>query len=192
MPERIAKFLGWERAAKGEGRRSYALTDMGNGERFADQHRNRARYCHPFGKWFIHDGKRYAADEAGGIGKLAKDTVRGMYAQASAIEDEEHRKSLAKHARDSEARGRVDAMLHMAQSEDGIPVSPQDLDRDPWLLNVANGTVDLRTWGFRMNGTKTSSADWFGERTEYAVSDEIGEVERVPAMQLDVFPDQRR
>jgi P4 family phage/plasmid primase-like protien len=149
MPERIAKFLGWERAAKGEGRRSYAHTDMGNGERFADQHRNRARYCHPFGKWFIHDGRRFNADEAGGIGKLAKETVRGMYAQASAIEDEEHRKRLAKHARDSEARGRVDAMLHMAQSEDGIPVSPQDLDRDPWLLNVRNGTIDLKTGELR-------------------------------------------
>jgi putative DNA primase/helicase len=36
-------------------------------------------------------------------------------------------------------------MLVMAQSEPGIPVAPDELDRDPWLLTVENGTIDLRT-----------------------------------------------
>ena len=36
-------------------------------------------------------------------------------------------------------------MLELARSEPGIPVSPDDLDSNPMLLNALNGTVNLRT-----------------------------------------------
>jgi putative DNA primase/helicase len=36
-------------------------------------------------------------------------------------------------------------MLSLAQSEPGIPILPEDMDKDPWVLNVANGTIDLKT-----------------------------------------------
>jgi putative DNA primase/helicase len=36
-------------------------------------------------------------------------------------------------------------MIELARFEDGIPARPDDFDQDPWLLNVANGTLDLRT-----------------------------------------------
>src|SRR6266542_2503090 len=40
-------------------------------------------------------------------------------------------------------------MLELAASEPGVPVLPGDLDRDPWALNVRNGTIDLRTGQLR-------------------------------------------
>jgi len=36
-------------------------------------------------------------------------------------------------------------MVTLASTEEGVPVGIDDLDADPWLLNVLNGTVDLRT-----------------------------------------------
>ena len=45
----------------------------------------------------------------------------------------------------SEAAPRLNAMLQLAQSEKGIPVSPAQVDNNHWLLNCANGTVDLKT-----------------------------------------------
>jgi len=36
-------------------------------------------------------------------------------------------------------------MIELAKSEPGIPVRPQQLDADPWVLNLSNGTLDLRT-----------------------------------------------
>ena len=54
------------------------------------------------------------------------------------------RDALGEHARRSEAKARIDAMIGLAESEPGIPVLHDELDRDPWLLNVANGTIDLR------------------------------------------------
>jgi putative DNA primase/helicase len=36
-------------------------------------------------------------------------------------------------------------MIELAQSEDAIPVKTEDLDRDKWLLNCDNGTLNLKT-----------------------------------------------
>lgn len=35
-------------------------------------------------------------------------------------------------------------MVSLARSEPGVPVRPDELDQDPWLLNILNGTIDLR------------------------------------------------
>ena len=40
-------------------------------------------------------------------------------------------------------------MISLARSEPGIPVTPRELDSDPWLFNVVNGTIDLRTGQLR-------------------------------------------
>ena len=68
-----------------------------------------------------------------------------IYAEASRAADEDIRKRIAKHAMASESAHKLRAMLEMASSEPGIPVLPDQLDRDPWQLNVYNGTVNLRT-----------------------------------------------
>jgi putative DNA primase/helicase len=49
----------------------------------------------------------------------------------------------------SESVQHVQAMINLARSEAGVPVRPADLDADPMLLNVLNGTIDLRTGGLR-------------------------------------------
>jgi putative DNA primase/helicase len=40
-------------------------------------------------------------------------------------------------------------MIALAKSEPGIPVTPQQLDANSWVLNVRNGTLDLRTGQLR-------------------------------------------
>ena len=39
--------------------------------------------------------------------------------------------------------------MALARSEPGIPILPTDFDQDPFLLNVQNGTIDLRTGELR-------------------------------------------
>ena len=39
--------------------------------------------------------------------------------------------------------------LELAKSEPGVPLLPEELDRDPFLLNVLNGTLDLRNGHLR-------------------------------------------
>ncbi len=127
--------------------RGYHLTDLGNAERFIARHGKALRYCYPWRKWLVWAGARWERDEAGRVHRLAKETVRGIYREASDAEDEDRRKALAKHAAASESEARIRAMVELAKSE--APVSPDELDTDPWLLNVLNGTIDLRTGQLR-------------------------------------------
>jgi putative DNA primase/helicase len=127
--------------------RGYNLTDLGNSERFVSQHGENVRYCYLWGKWLVWTGGRWKRDDAGQVHRLAKKTVRSLYGEASDAEDEERRKAVAKHASRSEGADKIKAMLELARSE--VPVAPDELDSDPWLLNASNGTVDLRTGQLR-------------------------------------------
>jgi P4 family phage/plasmid primase-like protien len=126
-----------------DGPHSYTLTDLGNAERFVAQHGANVRYCYPWGRFLVWTGARWERDEAGKVYRLAKETVRSIYQEAAEAENETRRKALAQHATRSEAETKIKAMLELAKSE--IPVSPEELDAAPWLLNAPNGTVDLRS-----------------------------------------------
>ena len=125
----------------------FNLTDLGNAERFVEHHGEDLRYCYPWGRWLVWTGARWERDEAGKVHKRAKETVRSIYGEAATAENEDRRKALAKHATASEAEGKIRAMVELAKSE--VPVSPDELDAHPWLLNALNGTVDLRTGELR-------------------------------------------
>ena len=68
-----------------------------------------------------------------------------MLREAADEPDDEKRKGLSGWARRSDSRQGREAMLALARSEPGIPVTPEEFDRDLWALNCLNGTVDLRT-----------------------------------------------
>lgn len=120
-------------------------TDMGNGVRLATRAGGRLRYCKPWGKWLAWDGKRYALDQTGEADRMAKEAARMILSEAAMVEDDDKRKRHVEHAKASQSRGRLAAMLEMAASEPGIPILPDEMDRDGWLLNCANGTIDLKT-----------------------------------------------
>jgi putative DNA primase/helicase len=121
------------------------LSDYGNAERLVARYRDRIRYCPPKRAWLIWDGKRWSWDETGEIVRLAKRTVRGIYAEAEHAKSDDAAKAIAKHAHDSEKGQRIGEMIKLAQTEPGIPVLPDELDADPWKLNAGNGTIDLKT-----------------------------------------------
>jgi len=157
LPKKIAKFLGWEQvnydgasfAVLGRLKRpgSFNLTEMGNAERFVADHGGNVRYCYAWSRWLVWTGVRWERDEGGKVHRLAKETVRGIYQEAAAAADENRRKALAQHATRSEAEAKIRAMLELAKSE--VPVSTDELDANPWLLNCNNGTIDLRTGELR-------------------------------------------
>ena len=124
-------------------------TDAGNAQRLVDAHGEDLRYCHPWRRWLAWDGQRWATDETGAVMRMAKATTREMYAAAAACDNDADRKSLGAWARQTESRKHLDAIVALAQSEPGIPILPVDMDADPWLLNVTNGTIDLRTGALR-------------------------------------------
>ena len=129
--------------------RGLRLTDWGAAERFVARHGQDLHYCYPWGKWFAWDDRRFRIDDIGKVNCCAKDVVAALYAEAAAAKDKDERKALAQFAMKCEAADRQRAFLTSAQSEPTIPILPEHLDRDPWLLNVLNGTLDLRTGELR-------------------------------------------
>jgi putative DNA primase/helicase len=120
------------------------LTDLGNAHRLVEAYGAHLRYCHPWNRWMVWDGQRWRIDSSGEVERKAKATVKNIYTTAGKSEDDEHRKRLAKHALRSESGGRIQAMIDLARSEPSIPIQPEDLDQNPILLNVANGTINLK------------------------------------------------
>jgi putative DNA primase/helicase len=120
-------------------------TDMGNAQRLAEKFGDDIRHSHEQNRWYVWDGTRYAEDRMGAIETRAKKTVRSIFAEAAKTDNDEKRSQLTKHGQKSEAAPRVAAMISLARSEPDIPIRVDDLDRDAMLLNVKNGTLDLRT-----------------------------------------------
>ena len=121
------------------------LTDVGNGERFAEQHRHTARYCFAWKQWLVWDEQRWKPDPGGLAMTLAKQTARTWYQIAATEPDETKRKAYSRWAMESEKAARLTALLLLAQSEPGMSIATAAMDADPWLFNVENGTLDLRT-----------------------------------------------
>jgi putative DNA primase/helicase len=61
---------------------SYLNNDHGNAERLIELYGEDLRYCHPFRKWLVWDGKRWAVDEADQARKLAKRAMLEFLRQA--------------------------------------------------------------------------------------------------------------
>ena len=122
-------------------------TDLGNSERLVARYGRELRYCFDFGKWLCWDGVRWAIDRDGAALDKAKATARAMLAEAATLGDKEDSRKLAAWSFRSQARDRMAAMLYLAQPD--VSVRPEHLDTHPWLLNVLNGTLDLRTGTLR-------------------------------------------
>lgn len=123
----------------------FHLTDAGNAKRLVALHGENLRYCHAWKTWLYWDGKRWCRDESGKIMRLAKETVQSIYLEASVAVEISERTAIANHARKSESESRLRSMISLARSEPGLSVRPVEMDRNTWLLNVSNGTIDLKT-----------------------------------------------
>lgn len=126
----------------------FRLSDLGNGQRLAHRIRTHAMYCHPAKRWYVYDGMRWNSDDIGWLLESAKASVLTMYDALSALPDKQ-RTELLKHALKSESERSLKAAIALATSEPGIPVLPDEFDRDSMLLNVENGTLDLETGQLR-------------------------------------------
>jgi putative DNA primase/helicase len=127
----------------------FHLTDDGNATRLLHRQGRDLRYCHPWKQWLVWDNTRWREDDTGRPAFLVKETrddaFRILMAQLGlGGPPSAEQMVLLKHlARWEEAR-RVMATLELARSHPGVPVVPGELDRDGLLLNVQNGTLDLR------------------------------------------------
>ncbi len=120
------------------------LNDVGNAKRLFRLFGNRIRFVLDMDKWIVWTGKFWQFDHGEQLGRMAKRVVSSIYAEA-ANADEDMANKLGAWARQSGFDARIKGMINQAKTLDGITVLPDELDSNPWLLNVKNGTVNLIT-----------------------------------------------
>lgn len=134
--------------------------DVGNRHRFVTRHSQNVRYVAEQKDWYVFDGVRWASQgDAGAVVELGIETVAAIRQEADTIPvemngdgqdaNEKKRDALRAHAQASHARRKIVDMLALAQSHPDVAAKQTDFDQHVWLLNTANGTLDLRTGTLR-------------------------------------------
>ncbi len=138
-------------------RKVTTFTDTDNAERLVIIHGAEIRYVALWKRWITWDGQSWDL-KAGDIivKEKAKDVGRHLYTEYKAA-----KRTLGKHddcvkalkagARRAASNAAINAMVDLAKGINGIHISHDDLDTDPWLFGVQNGVVDLKT-GIHTNG----------------------------------------
>jgi P4 family phage/plasmid primase-like protien len=123
-------------------------TDLGNSLRVVRVLGDRLRFAADEKRWYVWDGLRWAPDRTNRSLDLTKEVIDSIRRDAEVAEGDV-RARLANWARDSESIQRRRAMLAGAEAEPELVVTTEDLDSDPNLLVVRNGTLDLSTGELR-------------------------------------------
>ena len=119
-------------------------TELGYASRLVKVYGAQLRYVPAWRRWLIWDGTRWAHDDTGQAARWMKAIARRVTADALAVEEEKARAAALAVARRGESSHAIAGALTLAGTEKELAVGPDQLDADPFLLNCANGTLDLR------------------------------------------------
>lgn len=120
-----------------------ALTELGLARRLVARYGDRVRYAPELRCWYVWDGTRWAEDITGELSRMGKAVVDDLNDEAR--QTPERRTELVRAWVRLQTASHLRAIVELATTEPGIPVTVDQLDADPWSLNVANGVVDLRS-----------------------------------------------
>jgi putative DNA primase/helicase len=125
----------------------YYSNDIGNSNLFADFYKSIARYVPERKKWFVYDGKAWRSDTGNlKVMKLCKNLANKLMYYALSIKDENLRKTYIKSAGKWQERRTREIILRDAG--DVYPLSMSEFDKDIYLLNCFNGTLNLQDGNF--------------------------------------------
>jgi putative DNA primase/helicase len=126
-------------------------TDATNSRRLVARFGNKVRWVGPWDKWLVWDGKRWKTDQSLRIEAHAKEIAAGLWLEIAKAtnSDRDTLTKMISFARTSNSNNGVRNMVALARSDRYVVIQIEDLDRDPWLLNLENGTLDLRTGKLR-------------------------------------------
>lgn len=131
----------------------YQRDEIGIGNAFADYFKPIARFNGDRNVWYVYDGKVWQPDEnALAVAELAKHLADLLYTFALQIRDEDTRNRYIKRVQKLQMRKNRKTMVEDAKSVHPIKMSA--FDANVYLLNLENGTLDLRTLEFHEHDPK--------------------------------------
>ena len=126
----------------------YACDDKGNGELFADMFSGVARFNVTANEWYVYDGRVWLKDVGAMlVSRMAKQLKDELLMFSVSIDNETQKTAYQKHILKMGSRAVRETMVKDAR--DKYCISNADLDKDLSLLNLQNGTLNLKTFEFR-------------------------------------------
>lgn len=142
-------------ASTGQEKTIYSLDDIGNAVMLASIFQNRIRYCEDLRSWLVWDGKHLAKNDVT-LWRHARLIVRIRFHQAKSKYNlvttngiVVSKEDVLKWAIKSASKARMQAMLDVASILPQMATKLKELDKDEYLFNCQNGTIDLRTGELR-------------------------------------------
>ena len=131
--------------------------------RLADRYSGKLLFVPKIG-WHQWDGKRWAKDEKGAATRAVLSVLRRALADSLADPD------LRQDVRKCEGAAAIRGVLEIAGTLEEFVAVADELDADPYLLNTASGTLDLRVGKVRPPDpadriTKVTRGAWRPEET---------------------------
>lgn len=123
------------------------LNDTGNAERLFKTYGENLRYIPELNKFAIWDGDFWKLDNPANTAtiKLCINVAKFISHETTFGTNDKDFKDILSWAKSSLSASRLNAMATLVRSLDGITVSINTFDKDPMLLNVQNGTLNLET-----------------------------------------------
>lgn len=148
--EAVEKANQVAQTPEGEELATHEPGDILAGRTFARAMRGKLRYMGAADKWLTWDGARWAWCACGEEMAAAKKVAGKILDHAAKLfaSDPTRYKKLIAFATSLQNLKRLQAMIELAKSEDGMAIGHMsELDSDPWLLGVRNGVVNLKDGG---------------------------------------------
>jgi putative DNA primase/helicase len=150
--------------------RIFPLTDMGNAERLAFRYAGKFTHTEATG-WMVYEGGVWKRDKTGAVVRAMHKTVRLITKETELVNtqneevekkkneepDEADKKKKAEIIAwgiESESSAKIKAALEQASALQVFAKDYADFDQQPDMLNVANGTIDLKTFQFMRHDPK--------------------------------------
>ena len=133
---------------------NYNFSDVGNAERLMAIYGKNIRYNPIRRSWLLWSSKHWEFDFVGKIEGLSRKVIRKLQAEGDDIAleglnfDEQAKKeklkeSIKKYVLRSESDGKIKAMVNQAMTQGSLIIT--ETDKDNFLLNIKNGTLNLKT-----------------------------------------------
>lgn len=121
-------------------------TDVGNANRLVAVADGHVRYVAEWGRWIVYDEGVWHIDSGNvRMNGWGKRVARKIFADAALLDDVGQRDEMWKWAKRSESSSLINSMVRLAADVPGVLISHNELDQYPYLFNVRNGTIDLKT-----------------------------------------------
>ena len=108
---------------------------------FAKFHEGRFLYVHGFDQWHVWNGTHWAADETGDVRRALVKHLETLWKVINPSD-----KDRVRELQSAFSAGTQNGILQIASILPQFATAASAMDADPFLLNVANGTLNLHTF----------------------------------------------